>query len=272
MAYGGKNPKVVQINVDTSSFATKTDLTSKADTTSVTQALTAKADQTSLDTVTTQLADIPKQLNYAISSNSINNGSSFERKPMACLTFDDGYDTDFTLLKPVMDSYNVKGTLYIISNLVGQSGRLSVDQIKQHRIVEFLDNNFLAYDKYEDILEELIEKKIRCNFNQGLDIRLVNERNAELLSKLNYENEYIFAFDSIKYKPLIEEKFEIVKKYISKSWKVKMFVLVGWDSSLAEDIERVEWCRQHNVLPYLMRHEKCWSSENRDFYIDFASF
>jgi hypothetical protein len=148
----------------------------------------------------------------------------------------------------------------------------SVDQIKQHKTVEFLDNNFLAYKKCEDILEELIDKKIRCNFNQGLDIRLVTPRIAELLSQLNYEREYIFAFDNIRYKPIMDKQIQLLQEYIPKEWKIKLFVLVGYDSTLAEDLARVEWCRQHKVLPYIMRHEKCWQSEYQNFYTDLASY
>lgn len=148
----------------------------------------------------------------------------------------------------------------------------NVEQIRQHKIIELLDNNFLAYERCEDILEELIDKKIRCNFNQGLDIRLVTPRVAELLSQLNYEREYIFAFDNIKYKPIMDKQIQILQEYIPKEWKIKLFVLVGYDSTLAEDLYRIEWCREHRVLPYIMRHEKCWQSENQNFYTDLASY
>jgi hypothetical protein len=148
----------------------------------------------------------------------------------------------------------------------------SVDRIKKHKTVEFLDNNFLAYEKREDILQELIDKRIRCNFNQGLDIRLVNEQIAKLLSQLNYEREYIFAFDDVKYKSIMDEKIQLLQKYITKEWRIKLFVLVGFNSTIEEDLVRVEWCRQHKVLPYIMRHEKCWQSDNQNFYTDLASW
>jgi hypothetical protein len=83
MAYGGKNPKVIQVNIDTSSFATKTDLTAKAnssDITTVNQALTAKADQTSLDTVTTQLAEIPTQTYITEKAKTVDVNSALSLK------------------------------------------------------------------------------------------------------------------------------------------------------------------------------------------------
>ena len=73
----------------------------------------------------------------------------------------------------------------------------NIDQIVKHKKVNFLDNNILAYPKANEILQELIDKKISCWFNSGLDIRLINEENAYLLSQLKYLGEYIFAFDLI---------------------------------------------------------------------------
>jgi len=73
----------------------------------------------------------------------------------------------------------------------------NIDNIVRHREVKFLDNNILAYPEHMGILQELVDKKIKCQFNQGLDIRLLNENNSKLLSSLNYLHEYIFAFDSL---------------------------------------------------------------------------
>jgi hypothetical protein len=49
--------------------------------------------------------------------------------------------------------------------------------------------------------------EIKCEFNQGLDFRLVNDENLDALSKLNYMGEYIFAFDEPKYQPLLEKSW-----------------------------------------------------------------
>lgn len=81
----------------------------------------------------------------------------------------------------------------------------NVEDIIRHKKVKFLDNNILAYEHHYNILEKLIELNIKCQFNQGLDIRLIDKNNSILLSKLNYLNEYIFAFDNIKYKNIIKE-------------------------------------------------------------------
>jgi radical SAM superfamily enzyme YgiQ (UPF0313 family) len=73
----------------------------------------------------------------------------------------------------------------------------TIDNIVKFKLTKFLDNNILAFDGHKNILSELVDKKIRCQFNQGLDIRLLDNDNAKLLSQMNYFQEYIFAFDNI---------------------------------------------------------------------------
>jgi len=145
-----------------------------------------------------------------------------------------------------------------------------INTIIRHKKVKFLDNNILAYSKHREILTELVEKNIRCQFNQGLDIRLIDEVNSNLLSKLNYMGEYLFAFDSWSYKDTIEEKIEIIKW--RKPWQLKFFIYVHPNMKLEETIKRVKWMKEHKCLPYLMRDISCWDSKYSKFYIDLAAY
>lgn len=148
----------------------------------------------------------------------------------------------------------------------------SLESIIKHKKVKFLDNNILAYDKHMEVFKYLIENNIRCEFNQGLDFRLINEDNAKLLSELNYMGEYIFAFDDPKYQPLLEKQLKIIKKYILKDWKVKFYIYQNKDMDIGLLINRVEWCRKNKCLPYVMRDINCWDSKERNFYIDYAAY
>jgi hypothetical protein len=142
-----------------------------------------------------------------------------------------------------------------------------------HKKIKFLDNNFLALSNHLEILQELITLKVRCQFNQGLDIRLVTDANASLISKLNYIGEYIFAFDNLNLKLIVEEKLKILKKYIPKDWKFKFFIYCHPDMDIVNDVYyRILWCKANRVLPYFMRHQDCWESENRTTYNDFSAW
>lgn len=148
----------------------------------------------------------------------------------------------------------------------------SIESIIKHKKVKFLDNNILAYDKHIEVFQYLIDRNIKCEFNQGLDFRLINDINAKLLSKLNYMGEYIFAFDDPKYQPLLEKQLIIIKRYIHKDWKLKFYIYQNKDMSIPLLINRVEWCRQNKCLPYVMRDINCWDSKDRNFYIDYAAY
>lgn len=148
----------------------------------------------------------------------------------------------------------------------------SLESIIKHKKVKFLDNNILAYDKHMEVFQYLINKNVRCDFNQGLDFRLINENNAKLLSQLNYMGEYIFAFDDPKYQPLLEKQLKIIKQYIPKEWKLKFYIYHNREMSIRQLIERVEWCRENKCLPYFMRDINCWDSNERNFYIDYAAY
>lgn len=139
-------------------------------------------------------------------------------------------------------------------------------------VVKFLDNNILAYPHHMEVFNWLIERGTRCEFNQGLDFRLVNDENLEALARLNYAGEYIFAFDDPKYQRLLDKKIVQIKKYIPKPWKLKFYIYYHPDMDLGQLFDRVEWCRSHECLPYVMRDASCWECDKRDFLIDYASY
>ena len=137
----------------------------------------------------------------------------------------------------------------------------------------FMDNNILAWDGANDAMDWLIDNNIRCCFNQGLDLRLVNNDNLKRLARLNYMGEYVFAFDDVRLMGFIDEVIPLVKKHIPKPWKVKMFVYVNAETMHPEDtVKRIEWLKEHECLPYVMRDKNCYGSDDELFYTDLASW
>ena len=138
--------------------------------------------------------------------------------------------------------------------------------------IMLLDNNFLASPKCIELLKELKATNKKVTFKQGLDFRLLTKEKAELLSTLNYDGEFIFAFDRYKDRQIIEKNLKEVWLPLVKPWHTKFFVLVGFDSSLKEDLERVHLLKKYKCLAYVMRHTDCYSSPNKPFYTDLASW
>ena len=149
----------------------------------------------------------------------------------------------------------------------------TVERIVKHKKVKFLDNNILAYPGHMEVFQWLLDHpEIKCEFNQGLDFRLVNDENLDALSRLNYMGEYIFAFDEPKYQPLLDKKLVLIKKYISKPWKLKFYIYYHPSMDLKQLYDRVEWCRRNECLPYVMRDIACWDCEFKEFLIDYAAY
>jgi hypothetical protein len=146
----------------------------------------------------------------------------------------------------------------------------TVDEIVRHKKVKFMDNNFLALPNHIQILQELIEKNIRCSFIQGLDIRLVTEENTQLIQQLKYMGEYIFAFDSLSYMPVIVRGLGLLSW--RKPWQLKFYVYVNKDMPLSDFVTRVDYLRGKQCLPYFMRDINCWYTEYEKFYTDMCAW
>ena len=144
--------------------------------------------------------------------------------------------------------------------------------IIKHDHTEFFDNNILAYDKHEELLQWLIDNKIDCRFNQGIDIRIMTENDAILLADLKCKD-YIFAFDNINDKHKIEEKLRIFKKYFKLDWKIKFYIYISPSMDIQNNIiNRIEWCRQNKVLPYIMRDQSCWDDNRKIFWSNLSAW
>jgi len=107
----------------------------------------------------------------------------------------------------------------------------------KHKKMVLLDNNLLASPECSNVLQSLIKEKIKVDFNQGLDIRLVNDENAKLLAKVKAEV-LRFSLDS----PHVEKDFikgvETLKRNGMAITKLVVYVLIGYNTTFEQDMER----------------------------------
>ena len=141
-----------------------------------------------------------------------------------------------------------------------------------------LDDNILGCPEWKNILQQLIEIKKPFKFKQGMDERLLTDEKCELLFNASYDGDYTFAFDKISDYELIHKKLRLIRKY-TKASNIKFYVLVGFESTDAQDIEnmwkRVELLMRYKCLTYIMRYrnknETPWEeSEYRGMYVTMA--
>ena len=129
---------------------------------------------------------------------------------------------------------------------------------KGQKNIVLCDPNILACKDHMELLKQLRDSKARVNFNQGLDIRLVNDCNLELLKQIRLQSIH-FAFDRWKDKDIIEPKLrKFVKEtgYDRNRGKVMVYILTNFDTTIEQDIYRIQLCRELNVSPYPMIYNK----------------
>lgn len=157
------------------------------------------------------------------------------------------------------------------------------DHVFRHsKVSEFFDNsrkyiylwddNFLGYLKWQDVLDELEATDRKFQFRQGLDMRLMNDEKAKRLSKMKYHGDYIFAFDHLKDKVLIENNLNLWRKYSERT--TKLYILCGYESQDENDIisvfERISVLMKYKCLPYIMRYNDYKNSKYIGMYINLA--
>jgi hypothetical protein len=138
------------------------------------------------------------------------------------------------------------------------------------------DDNFLAYRNWKDLLQQLQDTQKPFQFRQGLDIRLMTEEKAKILSRSKYHGDYTFAFDNILDRTIIENKLALWRKHTRKDTKLYLFCGYNVSTSveLYKDIRdlfvRIRILIKYGCLPYVMRHENFRLSKYADLYTQIA--
>ena len=128
-----------------------------------------------------------------------------------------------------------------------------IDQFwRGQKSLVLLDNNLTAdAEHFERIAKQLIKNKIKTDITQGLDIRLIDDAKAKLLSQIKRKKDarIPFAWDSMDIEQDVLRGIQILNKYI-KSKNLKFYVLIGWDTTEDEDLYRVEMLRSLRIAPF----------------------
>jgi hypothetical protein len=125
-----------------------------------------------------------------------------------------------------------------------------------HKEIKLLDPNLLACKDRVDLLQQLIESKAWVDFTQGLDARCLTDEVIELIKCIKIKMIH-FAWDNMKDSRLIIEnlkKFKTETKYDKR--KLSVYVLTNYDTTIEEDLYRIDVLKKLGYDPYLMIYEK----------------
>lgn len=125
---------------------------------------------------------------------------------------------------------------------------------KGQKYIEVMDPNLLACSEWKDLLQQLIDSKATVNINQGMDIRFMTEEKAEMINKLKVKLIH-FAWDNYEF-----ETYEKLKKYRPllkfNGRKLRVYVLVNFNTTLEQDLDRIYKLKELDYDPYVMIYEK----------------
>jgi hypothetical protein len=121
------------------------------------------------------------------------------------------------------------------------------------RRVTLLDNNILQLPSHFALVSSQVQKELlTVDWNQGLDFRLVSDEVAYILERTRMPDLRL-ALDSVHHIPLFREKLQLLRRYKVRRDPL-VYLLVGFDSSWDEDMERIRFLTAEGCRPYVMRH------------------
>lgn len=153
---------------------------------------------------------------------------------------------------------------------------------KDRKYIYLLDDNVLACKDWKLIFDELNATGKRFRFHQGMDERLLTPEKCEVIFNSNWIGDFIFAFDNIRDRRLIEKKLRLIREHTDRT-NIKFYCFCGynhdspgqyddefWLQDICDLFERIKILMAFRCLPYVMRHNDYELSPYRGMYITIA--
>lgn len=147
----------------------------------------------------------------------------------------------------------------IVGEKEGRSSKKAADLAEfwsGQKNIKLLDPNMFACNEWKTLSGQLVQSGAWVDFTQGCDIRIMTGEKAEYISRMKIKNIH-FAWDRYEDKAVILPKLKEFKQ-ITKWDKRKMtvYVLVGYDTTIGQDLERIYLLRDMGYSPYVMIYDK----------------
>lgn len=189
-----------------------------------------------------------------------------------------GYDMDAKLppeVEGAYPDYGLYGCVYAIGRItrgcprrcpwccvwrmdgnLHQVAELS-DFCRGQRDVRLLDDSILGDPElFDRVADELARKAKRVRF-EALDIRFVDDQTARALSMLTlHQGRLHFSWDGPHCDASIRPGVATLAKHGLKPWRLTFYVLVGYNTSIAYDLYRIEELRALGCDPFVMPFDK----------------
>lgn len=125
-----------------------------------------------------------------------------------------------------------------------------------------MDNDFFGSKYWQEDLQYIIDNNIKICFVQGLNIRIISERQAALLAKCRYYNSkfdkrYLsFAWDKYEEERIIMRGIKRCNDFGIPNHHMQFFVLIGFNTTHEQNMHRVTTLKNLGCLPFVMPYNK----------------
>lgn len=119
------------------------------------------------------------------------------------------------------------------------------------------DPNTLGCPQHLDLLGQLAESKAWVDMNQGVDARLLTEKNIEALNRIKIKNIH-FAWDLMEQSEDVIRGLKLYREHgkISDHRRREVYVLTNYNTTMDENLYRIYTLRDLGYNPYVMVYDK----------------
>jgi hypothetical protein len=127
----------------------------------------------------------------------------------------------------------------------------------QQRVL-LLDDNLLAFEGADLLLQEMAERRYAVNFSQTLDIAYLDEIKHQLLLRVDSRNAafnkrmYYFSLNHPSSMRLFEERRQMLKSFGKDH--VGVVSLYGFDTTLSQDYVRWRCLKRLGLIPFFQQY------------------
>jgi hypothetical protein len=122
------------------------------------------------------------------------------------------------------------------------------DDFIRHDKAVLMDNNVLAHPHGITQIERLIKERVKVDFNQGLDARLIDAAMARLLAKVRWWPNVRLACDSEASMKQLEKAVNALRAASVRPVRYSVYTLVT--ANIEESHERIKFVESLNCTPF----------------------
>jgi len=122
-----------------------------------------------------------------------------------------------------------------------------IEEFVRHGDAVLMDNNVLASNHGIKQIEKIIKFKLKVDFNQGLDARLIDNAMARLLSKVKWLNPIRLACDRQSQMKPIQKAVALLRYHNATPQRYMVYVLI---KDVKESLDRIKFLKGLYLDPH----------------------